>query len=70
MSYKMEAPKASAGHEDEMVTALLSLTALQGHVTRATSNLSETIGKDSVTAESITHVVNKLEKQLDKYVMC
>ncbi len=68
MSYKMEAPKASAGHEDEMVTALLSLTALQGHVTRATSNLSETIGMDSVTAESITHAVNKLEKQLDKYI--
>jgi len=64
----MDKPKARAGHEDAMDSAMLSLTALQGHVTRATCNLSETLSMDSTSAESIAHAVKKLETQLDKYM--
>ena len=63
----MEIPKATDGNEDDMHSAFLSLTALQGHVTRATNNLSQTLGMEGPTKESITHAVDKLEKQLDKY---
>ena len=64
----MAALKASVGHEEEMTSALLSLTALQGHVTRATNNLSETLTLDNLTAESIAHAVDRLQKQMDKFI--
>ena len=53
--------RASVGHEEEMTTALLSLAALQGHVTRATNNLSKTLSVDNPTTESITYSVDKLQ---------
>jgi len=64
----METPKASAGHEEDMATALRSLTALQGHVTQSTSNLCETLSLDNPTTESIAYAVTKLETQLDKFI--
>ena len=52
---------ASVGHEEEMTTALLSLAALQGHVTRATNNLPKTLSVVNPTTESITYSVDKLQ---------
>lgn len=47
-----------------MISALMSLTALQGHVTRAIKILSDTLTQDQTTE----YAVIKLEKQLDKYI--
>ena len=64
----MEKPKAQAGSEKEMASAMLSLTALHGHLTRATKNLAATLSDASSTADAIAHAKSKLEKQLDKYI--
>ena len=64
----MEQPKAKDGSEEEMTSALLSLTAHYGHLTRATKNLAVTLSNVSPTADAIAHAVNRLEKQLDNYI--
>ena len=51
-----------------MTSALLSLTAHQGHLTRATQNLATALSNGSSSADAIAHAVNRLERQLDRYV--
>ena len=51
-----------------MTSALLSLTAHQGHLTRATQNLATALSNGSPSADAIAHAVNWLERQLDRYI--
>ena len=60
-------PKASEGQKSTKDKQIKTLTALQGHVSRARSNLSLTLTQEGASIESVTHAIENLEHKLQTF---